>query len=251
MKFSKPLLVVSSTVLIASLTACGDTKDTSQLLPDPTSTIGLPINTESASPSASSAPSPSKSGVRTRPEPGSSDLVQPGNASELSPEPASQQLQIADFDLTMVRAIYFRNLQILAIDKIVQTKSPTPEVQAIAQLQASLVKSQNTKIAKLLKQNNLAIPTLEDRLPDVVPGSDLNFRERDISNLSTARESSVDSSYYSLLRSNFSELRVVVDEFKDRIKDKTAKAYVNQARTDDDMIVSEFSKYLATPKRTP
>lgn len=252
MKFSKPLLVVSSTVLIATLTACGNKEvDTAHLVPDPTSTIGRPINTESAQPSSepetSASPSPSKFVPKDR-----NKTAVPSSDPAYTPKKVTvlDELWHTDLDSSIIRAIYSRNLTMIEIASIVEKSTPVADVKSIAVKQQSLAKSQNAQLKGYLEKNNIEVPKLTDRLPFVAAGADLNVNPRYIDSLKNSRAKIVEAKYFEILQNTFADFRKVADDIKGDLKESSSKSALSQARDSDNKIVDMFTKYLKDSRQT-
>lgn len=248
MKFAKPLLVVTSVALAVSLTACGKKGvDTAHMLPDPNSTIGNAITSESASPgpTESNFASPSPSHSKFIPsERNKTETPVPSETTKPEITPVTAELWQFDVNGSVVRAIYSRNLHLIDIASIVADRTPVADVKAIANKQQSQAKAQNVALKKYLVSNNIEVPKLTDRLPNVFANINLEINPRSVDQLKTVRANTVEISYYKLLQQIFADFRTAADTLKGELRDDNAKSALSLARKNDDGIVDLYGKYL-------
>ncbi len=238
MKFAKPIVAVLSVGLMSTLTACGSEPDTQNLLPNPSTTIGMeipkPTPTDSSAPGAEISASPDGQSRTDKPIPVPEQTP--------SPIPANKALTPKDADLSTARALYARNLQLIEIATIAGDKSNTSEVKSITVSQIRDLKAQNSSLAKFMEKNNMILPKPGELVPNPYLTLRIEVKPSDIRALKSAREDIVNGGYYSLLRSTFRDLTDVESKLKDVLGDD-AKKYLAKSLSDDAKTMAAFEAY--------
>lgn len=238
MKFAKPIVAVMSVSLMATLTACGSEPDTQNLLPNPSTTIGMeipkPTPTDSSVPGAEISASPE----------GQSRTDKPISVPEqsLAPVEPNQPLPPNKVDVSTARALYARNLQLIEIATIVKGKTETSEVKAIASSQIKNLETQNSSIGKFLKENNLVLPKAGESVPNPYLSIDIDINPSDIRSLKDRNASMINAAYYTTLRSAIRDLSVAKPELLKVLKND-GKKFLETSDSADKATFEAFEKY--------